>query len=68
MKYQNNNIFRMALMCFAVLFLGLICASTAHAGYVLNKTWGSGQFSKVTSIAVNSSGNVVPLQKIQKNM
>jgi hypothetical protein len=40
MKYQNKNTFKIALIFFAVLCLGSICASTAYAqntGYTLVK-------------------------------
>ena len=58
MKYQDKNTFRIALMCFAIFFLVLTCASTAHAGYSLAGTWDSVQLSGVTNLAVDSSGNV----------
>jgi len=44
MKYQNNNTFRIILMFFALLFLGSICVSTAHAqneNYSFVTKWGS---------------------------
>jgi hypothetical protein len=31
MKYQNKNTFRITLMHFVILFLGIICTPTAHA-------------------------------------
>jgi PKD repeat protein len=47
MKYQNKNTFRIALLCFAIFFLGSICASTAHAeDYSLAGKWDSRDFSK----------------------
>jgi len=31
MKYQDKNTFKITLMYFAILFLGIICTPTAHA-------------------------------------
>ena len=66
MKYQNKNTFRIILMYFAILFLGSICASTAHAqneNYSFVTKWGSsgsgdGQFGGPHGVAVDSSRNV----------
>jgi DNA-binding beta-propeller fold protein YncE len=63
MKYQNKNTFRITLIYFAILFLGIICVPTAHAEYSLAGPWGSNstgpvQFKLPGAIAVDLSGNV----------
>ena len=66
MKYQQANMFKIALICFAILLLGLISASITHAqteNYSFVTKWGSfgtgdRQFEYPTGIAVDSSGNV----------
>jgi DNA-binding beta-propeller fold protein YncE len=67
MKHHNKNTFRIALMCFTILLLGFICASTANAqneNYSFVIKWGSltgtdgGKFKYIASVAVDSSENI----------
>lgn len=63
MKYQNKNTFRITLIYFAILFLGIVCTPTAHAqneNYSFVTQWSAyaNETSYIAGIAVNSYGTV----------
>jgi uncharacterized membrane protein len=62
MKYQNNNTFRMTLIYFVILFLGIICVPTAHAqneNYSFVTQWSVKDSRYYEGIALDSSGNII---------
>ena len=63
MNYQNKKTFRITLIYFAILFLGIICTPTVHAqnkNYSFVTQWSAyaNDTSYIAGIAINSSGTV----------